>query len=71
LESDYDGHFSFANVQRMAIARIFVVKNNGDICVDKGVHLATALLSREYILLQCRTPTTYTRANDVSDYLPS
>jgi hypothetical protein len=33
----------------MAIARIFVVKNNGDICVDKGVHLATALLSREYI----------------------
>ncbi len=41
LKNDYDGHFSLTNVQRMATTRIFVVKNNGDICVDKGVHLAT------------------------------
>jgi hypothetical protein len=42
LKSGYDGHFSLANVQRMATTRTFVVKNNGAICVDKGVHLATA-----------------------------
>jgi len=42
LKSGYDGRFSLANVQRMATTRTFVVKNNGAICVDKGVHLATA-----------------------------
>jgi hypothetical protein len=41
LKSAYNGELSLSNVYKVAIKRKDVIKNTGDMCVAKGLYLAT------------------------------
>jgi hypothetical protein len=66
LKSDYDHELSFANVPILATAKIIVIESSGDMSIEKGLYLATRLLSREFDYINHQQ-----ESNCTSNLLPS
>jgi hypothetical protein len=51
LKGGFNGKLSFANVHKVAITTISVIKNIGNMCIDVEVYLAMHFFQKEYIWL--------------------